>query len=115
MPITLTKPLTVIVNDIGDTFVVESCKLDFTKKEAQFHWRIKTSDGKVLKQGEVKIADEVLSSGRAFMSYPSQEVYDITNDFTTWYNEEYKSHEDLVKMVAEKAGYAGVFKTEELV
>lgn len=98
MPITLSQPITLTVNEVGDTFVVESCKLDFAKKRGEFFWRIKSQTGRVLKQGVVVLED----------SKTEQE-------FTEWYNSVYTSHADLVNMVASGAGYAGVFKEAGLI
>jgi hypothetical protein len=94
MPITLTQPITIIVNDIGDTFVVETAKFDFTPLVGTFFWRIKGQGGKVLKQGTQSI---------------------LGDDFKKFYNTEYKTHADLVTKVAELAGYSGVFKQDNLI
>ena len=102
MPIILNKPIIEIRNDVGNTFYVISCELNFFKKEASFFWRIKTGDGKVLRQGIVILKDHIVDNKPA-------------NDFTKWYNEEYKSHEDLVKKIVILAGHSGEFHVEELV
>lgn len=98
MPIILSEPITRIINDIGDTFEVEHAVLFFTQKYARFLWRVKTSTGSILKQGEVVIKDE----------------QDNPN-FTNWYNTGYKTHADLVNKVAELAGFTGVFNDEALI
>lgn len=93
MPIQLSNPIEIIVNDIGDTFTVEKATFEFPEK-AEFFWRIRTQEGKVLKQGT-----EFLD-GQSFVEF---------------YNEGYKTHADLVKKVAELAGYAGTFQSENLI
>lgn len=93
MPITLTNPISRIINDIGDTFVVEKVTFTFPQK-AEFFWRIKTQGGAVVKQGTEELEKE---------------------KFTKFYNEEYKTHADLVNKVASLAGYKGVFNSENLI
>lgn len=97
MPLTLSTPVTRIINEVGDTFEVEHCKLDFANKKAEFFWRIKTQTEKVLKQGTETLEDK------------DQPL------FTNWYNVEYKTHADLVNKVAELAGYSGTFISENLI
>lgn len=97
MPIIINNPVTIITNDIGDIFEVESSDFKWSKNEVHHFWRIKTLTGKVLKQG------------LATMDDTKEE-----KTFTIWYNNGYKLHSDLVKKVAELAGYSGLFTEEVL-
>jgi hypothetical protein len=89
--LTLTQPF--IINKEGTTFHVTSAILDFDNKHLQAYWQIKTVDGEALEHGIVNLND---------------------NDFTTWYNEEYTTHESLIKKVALSSGFVGEYSNPEL-
>lgn len=104
MSLILTTP--VLKDLVGNIFHVSRFNIDCDRLQANFQWQIKDANGAVLFTDNATLKDT------------AEMIDDISvqhNDFSDWYNLEYKTHADLVSKVAALAGFSGEFQSEGLI